>query len=65
MFDMHKDMQDQLHRHTLLNNHLNIFYDAFSGSQSQQQCPTCVQPFIFIPNGGTHADTDFTGSSNA
>jgi hypothetical protein len=65
IFEMRRDMQEQLHRHTLLNSRLDILYDALSGSQSQQRCPTCAQPFVFTPTGGTHDDTGFTGSSTA
>lgn len=65
IFEMRRDMQEQLHRHTLLNNRLDILYDALLSSQSQQRCPTCAQPYVFTPHGGTHAGTGFTGSSNA
>jgi hypothetical protein len=35
IFEMRRDMLEQLHMHTLLNNHLDLLYDALSGSQSQ------------------------------
>jgi hypothetical protein len=65
IFEMHRDMQEQLHRHTLLNSRLDILYDALSGSQSQRRCPTCAQSFVFAPTDDTHGGKGFTGSSTA
>jgi hypothetical protein len=34
IFEMRRDMMEQLHRHTLLSNRLDILFDAFSCTQS-------------------------------
>jgi hypothetical protein len=53
IFEMRRDMMEQLHRHTLLSSRLDILFDAFSCTQSQQHCPTCAQPYVFTPHGST------------
>jgi hypothetical protein len=54
IFEMWRDMMEQLHRHTLLNNRLDILFDALSmHAKSAQCCPTCMQPYVFTPHGDT------------
>jgi hypothetical protein len=65
IFEMRRDMQEQLQKYTFLNNWLDILYDALSSSQSQQWCSNYAQSYTFTPHGGTHANIGFTGSSNS
>jgi hypothetical protein len=66
IFDMRRDMQEQLHRHTLLNNRLDLLFDSLSRNARPTKVPNLhAQPFIFTPAGNTHGDKGFTGSSTA
>jgi hypothetical protein len=63
IFEMRRDMMEQLHRHTLLSSRLDMLFDAFSCTQSKQRCPTCAQPYVFTPHGDT-LDAGFNSSFN-
>jgi hypothetical protein len=50
IFDIISYMVDQLHRDTLINNRIDMLFDAFSNAPAKQRCPTCAQPFVLQPN---------------
>jgi hypothetical protein len=60
IFEMRRDMQEQLHRHTLLSSRLDLLFDTLSETPGQRRCPTCAQSFIFTPVGNTHGGKGFT-----
>jgi hypothetical protein len=68
IFDIRGYMADQLHRDTLINNRIDMLFDAFSNAPAKQRCPTCAQPFVLQPNDGIlHSgalDDRFHGSHN-
>jgi hypothetical protein len=53
IFEMRRDMMEQLHRHTLLSSRIDMLFDAFSSMPIKQRCPTCAQPYVFTPHDGT------------
>jgi len=47
IFDLRRDVADQLHCHEILNHRLNMFFDSLSSEPGKKHCPTCFQPFTF------------------
>jgi hypothetical protein len=47
IFDMRRDVEEQLHRQTTLSRCLDVLFDALSSEPAKSRCPTCCQPFVF------------------
>jgi hypothetical protein len=54
IFDMRRDMAEQLHRHTILSSRLDMLFDALSGEPDKRRCSTCAQLFVFAPTRLQH-----------
>jgi hypothetical protein len=49
IFEMRRDMADQLHRQDILSRRLDALFDSLSSEPAKRRCPTCCQPYIFTP----------------
>jgi hypothetical protein len=49
IFDMRRDVVDQLHRQNILCRRLDALFDSLSGEPVKRRCPTCCQPYVFSP----------------
>jgi hypothetical protein len=49
IFDMRRDIVDQLFRQEVLNHRLDALFDSLSGELVNRRYPTCCQPFIITP----------------
>jgi hypothetical protein len=58
IFYIHRDMEEQLHTHTMLNSRLDLIFDALSSTPDKRRCPTCAQSFIFTPTWQNHGDNE-------
>jgi hypothetical protein len=63
IFDMRRDMEEQLHQHTILSSRLDMLFDALSGEPNKRRCSVCTQSFIFAPTRPQpHGDKGNPGS---
>jgi hypothetical protein len=49
IFELRRDIADQLHRQEILNRQLDMFFDSFSSEPVKRRFPTYCQPFSFTP----------------
>jgi hypothetical protein len=47
IFEMRRDMVDQLQSQRTLNRRLDMLFDSLSSEPAKSHCPTCCQPFSF------------------
>jgi hypothetical protein len=50
IFDMRRNLEDQLHNQSILNRHMDLLFDSLSGAPDKKRCPTCGQRFVFTYN---------------
>jgi hypothetical protein len=48
IFDLRRDVADQLHCQEILNCRLDMFFDSLSSEPEKRRCPTCCHPFTFL-----------------
>jgi hypothetical protein len=58
IFEMRRDVADQLHRQETLHHRLDMFFDSLSSEPEKRRCPTCCQPFTFAPVPPSSSSTD-------
>jgi hypothetical protein len=47
IFEMRRDLVEQLHNQHILNKRLDILFDSLSSEPAKSRCPTCCQPYAF------------------
>jgi hypothetical protein len=47
IFEMRRDVAEQLHRQTTLSRRLDVLFDALSSEPAKNRCPTCCQTYVF------------------
>jgi hypothetical protein len=50
IFEMHRNLADQLHNQSILNHRMDLLFDSLSSEPAQRRCLTCFQPFVFTYN---------------
>jgi hypothetical protein len=48
IFEMRRDLDEQMHNQSLLNKHMDLLFDSLSGEPAKSCCPTCCQPYAFM-----------------
>ena len=47
IFEMQKDLAEQLHNQYILNKRLDVMFDSLSSELVKIRCPTCCHPYAF------------------
>jgi hypothetical protein len=47
IFEMQKDLAEQLHNQYILSKRLNVMFDSLSSEPVKSRCPTCCHPYAF------------------
>jgi hypothetical protein len=47
IFEMRRDLAEQLHNQSILNKCMDILFDSLSSEPVKSRCPTCCQPYAF------------------
>jgi hypothetical protein len=53
VFDLRSQMADQVHHGTLMHQHIDMLYEAFSNAPKGKKCLTCAQPFFPVDSEWT------------
>jgi len=54
VFDLRSQLADQVHHRTLMHQHINILYEAFSNAPKGKKCPMCPIHFSMLNWNGPH-----------
>ena len=54
VFDLRSQMADKVYRGTLMHQHIDILYEAFSNAPAGQRCPTCARPYALPTQNRPH-----------
>jgi hypothetical protein len=54
VFDLRSQMADKVYRGTLMHQHIDILYEAFSNAPAGQRCPTCARPYALPTRNRPH-----------
>jgi len=63
IFDLRRDVLEQLFIQDILDHHLDAFFNPFSREPVKRRCPICSHPYAFAPawprppNGNDNKDT--------
>jgi hypothetical protein len=54
VFDLQRQMANQVYRVTLMRQRIDMLYEAFSNAPTKQRCLTCARLFALPARNGRH-----------